>query len=64
VGENETVRLLMKFENQRGRYMVHCHNLPHEDHDMMGQFSVGLPAGAVDVNDPITADPCWPDPSV
>src|SRR6185503_15658183 len=24
-----------------GRYMVHCHNLPHEDHDMMAQFAVG-----------------------
>jgi methionine-rich copper-binding protein CopC len=21
--------------------MVHCHNLPHEDHDMMSQFSIG-----------------------
>ena len=24
-----------------GRYMIHCHNLPHEDHDMMTQFRVG-----------------------
>ena len=28
--------------------MVHCHNLPHEDHDMMHQFSVGLKDGDVD----------------
>ena len=38
VGENEKVRLLCKFQtpsNRTGRYMVHCHNLPHEDHDMM-----------------------------
>ncbi len=41
VGENETVRVLMKFENQQGRYMMHCHNLVHEDHDMMCQFLVG-----------------------
>jgi FtsP/CotA-like multicopper oxidase with cupredoxin domain len=41
VGEAETVRLLMKFEYQTGRYMMHCHNLPHEDHDMMTQFEVG-----------------------
>ena len=58
VGENETVRVLMKFGPHRGRYMVHCHNLPHEDHDMMHQFSVGLRPGDVDVNDPIDADPC------
>jgi FtsP/CotA-like multicopper oxidase with cupredoxin domain len=24
-----------------GRYMMHCHNLVHEDHDMMVQFEVG-----------------------
>jgi spore coat protein A len=58
VGENETVRLIMRFEHQRGKYMIHCHNLPHEDHDMMQQFSVGLKDGDVDENDPINADPC------
>ncbi|WP_336028519.1 multicopper oxidase family protein [Geodermatophilus sp. FMUSA9-8] len=44
VGENETVRLLMRFsspDGPHGRYMVHCHNLSHEDHDMMTQFQVG-----------------------
>jgi spore coat protein A, manganese oxidase len=41
VGENETVRLLMKFEHEEGRYMIHCHNLSHEDHDMMFQYQVG-----------------------
>ncbi|WP_033338671.1 multicopper oxidase family protein [Catenuloplanes japonicus] len=61
VGENEAVRLIMRFEHQRGKYMIHCHNLPHEDHDMMQQFSVGLAAGAPDPDDPINADPCRPD---
>lgn len=55
VGEGETVRLLMKFEHHRGRYMIHCHNLPHEDHDMMTQFSVGLDSSAPDPNDPMEA---------
>ncbi len=32
----------MKFQNHRGRYMVHCHILVHEDTDKMHQFSVGL----------------------
>ncbi|WP_448628768.1 multicopper oxidase family protein [Geodermatophilus sp. URMC 64] len=41
VGENETVRLLMRFEHEEGRYMIHCHNLSHEDHDMMFQYQVG-----------------------
>jgi FtsP/CotA-like multicopper oxidase with cupredoxin domain len=39
VAENETVRLLMRFEG-RGKYMMHCHNTVHEDHDMMAQFQV------------------------
>jgi spore coat protein A len=25
--------------------MIHCHNLPHEDHDMMSQFLVGSADG-------------------
>ena len=44
VGENETVRLIMRFstpDGPHGRYMIHCHNLTHEDHDMMVQFQVG-----------------------
>ena len=46
IGEDEIVRLLIKFNpapgSKGGKYMVHCHNLPHEDHDMMQQFAVGV----------------------
>ena len=55
VGENETVRVIMRFENQIGKYMMHCHNLVHEDHDMMVQFEVG--SGG---DDPIKADAARP----
>ena len=34
-------------------YMIHCHNLRHEDHDMMGQFEVIDPDGPGD--DPFSA---------
>jgi len=57
LGEGETVRVIAKFGPHRGRYMMHCHNLVHEDHDMMGQFGVGWKPGDPDVNDPITAAP-------
>jgi FtsP/CotA-like multicopper oxidase with cupredoxin domain len=53
VGENETVRVLARFEG-RGKYMIHCHNLVHEDHDMMSQFEV---LADHDVSDPL-GDPC------
>jgi spore coat protein A, manganese oxidase len=61
VGENETVRVIAKFGPHEGRYMIHCHNLVHEDHDMMVQFQVGENR---EDNDPRLADPCkdMPDP--
>jgi hypothetical protein len=36
--------------------MVHCHNLPHEDHDMMTQFSVVAVDFSKDPHHPIEAD--------
>ncbi|GAA1770043.1 multicopper oxidase family protein [Kocuria aegyptia] len=59
VGEGETVRLLMKFGPHEGKYMVHCHNLVHEDHDMMVQYRVGA-AKDPDPNDPMEAAPAVP----
>lgn len=38
--EFETVRVIASFNPQPGKYMMHCHNLVHEDHDMMAQFNV------------------------
>ena len=46
-------------KNEGGRYMIHCHNLPHEDHDMMVQFAVG----DRNVNNPVTTDPAKPIPA-
>jgi FtsP/CotA-like multicopper oxidase with cupredoxin domain len=58
LGENETVRLLIKFEKGAGKYMIHCHNLVHEDHDMMGQFEiVDDPAGDNPLSDPCHSGP-------
>ena len=55
LGENESVTALMQFNTQpkgEGKYMIHCHNLVHEDHDMMVQFSAGNPND----NDPVASD--------
>lgn len=59
-GENEVIELLVKFDGC-GKYMVHCHNLVHEDHDMMTQFEV-QPAHGEDLSliHPMTAAPCKP----
>lgn len=47
VGEGEKVRVIIKFDGL-GKYMMHCHNTVHEDHDMMGQFEVTDPQLAGD----------------
>jgi FtsP/CotA-like multicopper oxidase with cupredoxin domain len=36
----ETVSVVATFDAQRGRFMMHCHNLEHEDHGMMLNFAV------------------------
>jgi spore coat protein A, manganese oxidase len=48
VHEFETVRVIMKFKPHKGRYMMHCHNLVHEDHMMMTQFDVMGPGAPPD----------------
>jgi bilirubin oxidase len=38
--ENEQARVIARFHPWAGSYMFHCHNLVHEDHDMMAEFDV------------------------
>ncbi|KAL1626033.1 hypothetical protein SLS56_007007 [Neofusicoccum ribis] len=40
LGVNEKVRVVARFAPWDGVYMFHCHNLIHEDHDMMAAFNV------------------------
>lgn len=35
-----SARVIMKFADLTGVYMIHCHKLEHEDHAMMTQFKV------------------------
>lgn len=41
LGENETIDVIAQFQPHRGKYMMHCHNVDHEDFDMMIQWEVG-----------------------
>jgi FtsP/CotA-like multicopper oxidase with cupredoxin domain len=40
VDRNEEVSVIARFDGYRGRYLLHCHNLEHEDHSMMARFDV------------------------
>ena len=60
VHEFETVQVITRFRSRdgndiKGKFMMHCHNLVHEDHAMMTQFEVGQGGP-----DPVTSDPALP----
>ncbi|NRQ40815.1 multicopper oxidase domain-containing protein [Nonomuraea sp. NN258] len=38
--EAQTVEIITRFTGYRGRYVMHCHNLEHEDMAMMANFDV------------------------
>ena len=57
VGEGETVRVIMKWKG-RGKYMMHCHNLVHEDHDMMVQYLLNDATGGDGYN-PLGTPAIW-----
>ncbi|KAI5820067.1 oxidase cueO precursor [Pyronema omphalodes] len=40
LGTNEVVRVLARYAPWDGVYMFHCHNMVHEDTDMMAAFNV------------------------
>ncbi|MFC3384562.1 multicopper oxidase family protein [Couchioplanes azureus] len=37
---NNTVRVVTRFDDYTGKFMLHCHNLEHEDMAMMANFQV------------------------
>jgi FtsP/CotA-like multicopper oxidase with cupredoxin domain len=43
----ETVRLLVKFDDRTGQWMYHCHILDHADGGLMGMVALGVPAEPV-----------------
>ena len=36
----ELVRIFMRFRDMKGRYVMHCHNVVHEDHAMMVRWDI------------------------
>jgi spore coat protein A len=40
IEEGEEVDVIMRWSGYRGRYLLHCHNLEHEDHSMMARVDV------------------------
>lgn len=40
IGPNEEVKVFLRFRDFIGKYVMHCHNLSHEDHAMMINFRI------------------------
>ena len=40
LNENNEVRVFMRFRDMKGRYVMHCHNVVHEDHAMMVRWDI------------------------
>lgn len=43
LGKTTTMRVFLRFRDFEGKYVMHCHNLSHEDHAMMVRWDV-IPA--------------------
>jgi FtsP/CotA-like multicopper oxidase with cupredoxin domain len=50
VNPNETVQVLVKFIDYSGIYLLHCHNLEHEDDGMMLNIQIDSPTNIDDEN--------------
>jgi len=53
LGPKETIDIVGNFGPNVGKYMMHCHNLDHEDCDMMTNFEVVDPKGEEIPTDPL-----------
>jgi len=40
LGPGDTVRIFIRFRDFPGKYLMHCHNLIHEDHGMMIRYDI------------------------
>ena len=40
LGPNERMRIFMRFRDFSGKYVMHCHNMIHEDHAMMVRWDI------------------------
>jgi FtsP/CotA-like multicopper oxidase with cupredoxin domain len=38
---NDEVEIFMRFRDFRGKYMIHCHNMNHEDNFMLVRWTIG-----------------------
>ena len=40
LNENNEVQVFLRWRDMKGRYVMHCHNVVHEDHAMMIRYDI------------------------
>jgi FtsP/CotA-like multicopper oxidase with cupredoxin domain len=55
VHPNERIHVAVRFDHYTGVFLVHCHNLEHEDEGMMLNYEVTTPSSVHDHVDTLTA---------
>jgi len=45
LGPGDTAKVFLRFRNFHGQYILHCHNVVHEDHAMMLRWDIADPEG-------------------
>lgn len=61
IGPNERIEVGVQFNNHAGLFVLHCHNLEHEDAGMMANFEV---VNTTDLNEEeLTVPDAWYSPS-
>lgn len=61
INGGETVKVIAKFNGYKGKYLLHCHNLEHEDDGMMLNYNV-VDSTSVE-NESISAIGIYPNPA-
>jgi FtsP/CotA-like multicopper oxidase with cupredoxin domain len=40
LGQDVSFKVFLRFRDFKGKYVMHCHNLIHEDHAMMVRWDI------------------------
>ncbi len=51
---NDEIQIFMRWKDFHGRYVMHCHNVVHEDHSMMIRWDIVPPKGPLHGCAPVT----------
>lgn len=61
---NDEIEIFMRWKDFHGRYVMHCHNVVHEDHSMMVRWDIVPPKGPAPCVEPLPSTDTSPMPDM